>query len=100
MRLPGGGVCAAQGILWPQRGGAAPLAGGVFGGHSEALPRNWRERFAGPESKPIKIGKRLMIVGSINEVDSRSVRCSQRSFHRAATRDALRTAQGAAYDTK
>jgi ribosomal protein L11 methyltransferase len=71
-----------------------------FGGHSEALPRNWRERFAGPESKPIKIGKRLMIVGSINEVDSRSVRCSQRSFHRAATRDALRTAEGAAYDTK
>ncbi len=71
-----------------------------FGGHSEALPRNWRERFAGPESKPIKIGKRLMIVGSINEVDSRSVRCSQRSFHRAATRDALRTAHCAAYDTK
>lgn len=32
-----------------------------FGGHSEALPRNWRERFAGPKSKPIKIGKRLMI---------------------------------------
>src|SRR4029077_375984 len=71
-----------------------------FGGHSEVLPRNWRERFAGPESKPIKIGKRLMIVGSINEVDSRSVRCSQRSFHRAATRDALRTAHCAAYDTK
>jgi ribosomal protein L11 methyltransferase len=71
-----------------------------FGGHSEALPRNWLERFAGPESKPIKIGKRLMIVRSVNEVDSRSVRCSQRSFHRAATRDALRTAHCAAYDMK
>ena len=71
-----------------------------FGGHSEALPCNWLERFARPDSKPIKIGKRLMIVRSINEVNSRSVRCSQRSFHHADTHDALRTTHCAPYDTK
>ena len=32
-----------------------------FGGRIEALPRNWLERFAGANSKPIKIGKRLVI---------------------------------------
>jgi ribosomal protein L11 methyltransferase len=32
-----------------------------FGGRIEALPRNWLERFARGDSKPIKIGKRLMI---------------------------------------
>jgi ribosomal protein L11 methyltransferase len=32
-----------------------------FGGRIEALPRNWVERFARRDSKPIKIGKRLMI---------------------------------------
>ena len=32
-----------------------------FGGRIEALPRNWLERFARADSKPIKIGKRLII---------------------------------------
>ena len=32
-----------------------------FGGHVEALPRNWLKQFARVDSKPIKIGKRLVI---------------------------------------
>jgi ribosomal protein L11 methyltransferase len=32
-----------------------------FGGRIEALPRNWLERFARADSKPIKIGKRLVV---------------------------------------
>ena len=32
-----------------------------FGGRIEALPRNWLERFTRGDSKPIKIGKRLII---------------------------------------
>ena len=32
-----------------------------FGGRIEALPRNWLERFARGDAKPIKIGKRLII---------------------------------------
>ncbi len=32
-----------------------------FGGHVERLPRNWFERFALEESKPIKIGHRLIV---------------------------------------
>ena len=32
-----------------------------FGGRIEALPRNWLERFARGDAKPIKIGKRLMV---------------------------------------
>ena len=32
-----------------------------FGGRIEALPRNWLERFARDDAKPIKIGKRLMV---------------------------------------
>ena len=32
-----------------------------FGGRIEALPSNWLERFARADSKPIKIGKRLII---------------------------------------
>jgi len=32
-----------------------------FGGHIEALPHNWLQQFARGESKPIKIGKRLII---------------------------------------
>ena len=71
-------------IWWPHRGVAAQLAGAICRSRVEA--NQDRET----------INDR----GSINEVDSRSVRCSQRSFHRTATRDALRTAQGAAYDTK
>jgi ribosomal protein L11 methyltransferase len=32
-----------------------------FGGKIDALPRDWLERFAHPDSKPIKIGKRLLV---------------------------------------
>ena len=32
-----------------------------FGGRIEALPRNWLERFARADSKPIKVGKRLVV---------------------------------------
>ena len=32
-----------------------------LGGYLEALPRNWLQRFARADSKPIKIGKRLII---------------------------------------
>jgi ribosomal protein L11 methyltransferase len=32
-----------------------------FGGHIEALPRNWLTKFARARSEPIKIGKRLVI---------------------------------------
>jgi len=32
-----------------------------FGGRIEVLPRNWLERFTRADSKPIKIGKRLVI---------------------------------------
>jgi ribosomal protein L11 methyltransferase len=41
-----------------------------FGGRIQALPRNWLERFERADSKPIKIGKRLTIVRSTNEVQS------------------------------
>jgi ribosomal protein L11 methyltransferase len=57
-----------------------------FGGRIEALPRNWLERFAPADSKRIKIGKRLIVVRSINELQRCSVRCPQRrrsSRHRA-----------------
>jgi ribosomal protein L11 methyltransferase len=34
-----------------------------FGGRIETLPRNWLNRFARADSKPIKIGKRLVVSG-------------------------------------
>jgi ribosomal protein L11 methyltransferase len=67
-----------------------------FGGRVEKLPRNWLERFALDDSKPIKIGKRLVIVRSINEVRGCSVRYPQRSSDRGAKPDALRTAHSPA----
>jgi ribosomal protein L11 methyltransferase len=71
-----------------------------FGGRIEALPRNWLERFARADSKPIKIGKRLMVVRSINELQRCSVRRPQRSSRHGARPDALRTAHSAAGDMK
>ena len=68
-----------------------------FGGRVDALPRNWLERFTRVDSKPIKIGKRLVIVRSINEVQSCSVRCPQRSSDHRARPDALRTAHSTAH---
>jgi ribosomal protein L11 methyltransferase len=60
-----------------------------FGGRIEPLPRNWLKRFARGDSKPIKIGKRLIIVRSLNELQH----CSpERSSHRCVRSDALMTA--------
>ena len=44
-----------------------------FGGRIETLPRNWLERFARGDAKRIKIGKRLMVLRSINELQRCSV---------------------------
>ncbi len=41
-----------------------------FGGRIDALPRNWLKRFARSDSKPIKIGKRL-IISSVGGTSSR-----------------------------
>ncbi len=71
-----------------------------FGGRIEALPRNWLERFARGDAKPIKIGKRLMVVRSMNELQRCSVRCPQRSSHHRARPDALRTAHPTAHTIK
>jgi ribosomal protein L11 methyltransferase len=38
-----------------------------FGGHTEKLPRDWLQRFARlHQSKPIKVGKRLVIAGKVD----------------------------------
>jgi len=71
-----------------------------FGGRIEALPRNWLQRFARGDSKVIKIGKRLTVVGSINELQRCSVRRPQRSSRHRARSDALRSAHSAAGDIK
>ena len=71
-----------------------------FGGRIEALPRNWLDRFARGDAKPIKIGKRLMVVRSTNEPQRCSVRCPQRSSHHRTRPDALRTEQLTAGDIK
>jgi ribosomal protein L11 methyltransferase len=49
-----------------------------FGGRSEEWPRDWLKRFADP-SKPLKIGKRLLIARSMSGHLRRcSIRCPQR----------------------
>ena len=63
-----------------------------FSGHIEALPPIWLERFARSDSKPFKIGKRLMVVRSIHKAQSCGVGCRQRRSHHRARPDALRTA--------
>ena len=70
-----------------------------FGGRIEALPRNWLERFARADSKPIKIGKRLIVVRSMNDLQ-RSVGCPQRSSRHRARPDTLRTAHPTAHTIK
>ena len=42
-----------------------------FGGRSEVLPRNWLERFARRDSKPTKIGTRLLIFNVEGTLESR-----------------------------
>jgi ribosomal protein L11 methyltransferase len=51
-----------------------------FGGRIEALPRNWLERFTHTNSKPIKIGKRLVISSAEGTLVLRLLRCKGR-FH-------------------
>jgi ribosomal protein L11 methyltransferase len=71
-----------------------------FGGRIEALPRNWLERFARGDAKPIKIGKRLMVVRSMNELQRCSVRCPQQSSHHRVRPGGLRAAPPAAHTIK
>lgn len=82
-----------------------------FGGRIEALPGNWLEQFAHADSKPIKIGKRLVVVRSINELQRCSVRClrsrslarrsgPQRSSRHRTRPDALRTGHATARTIK
>ena len=47
-------------IACRSRGDSAALLK-KFGGWVEALPRNWLKRFARADSKPIKVGKRLVV---------------------------------------
>jgi len=73
---------------------------GEFGGRIEALPRNWLQRFARGDSKVIKIGKRLTVVGSINELQRGSVRRPQRSSRHRDRSDAPRRTHSATGDIK
>ena len=50
-----------------------------FGGRIKALPRNWLERFTHTNSKPIKVGKRLVISSAEGTLMSRLSRCKGRS---------------------
>ena len=50
-----------------------------FGGRIEALPRNWLERFARGDSKPIKIETRLLIFNVGGTLESRLSRRKGRS---------------------
>jgi ribosomal protein L11 methyltransferase len=50
-----------------------------FGGRIETLPRNWLERFTRADSKPIKIGKRLVISRAEGTSVSRLSRHKSRS---------------------
>jgi ribosomal protein L11 methyltransferase len=51
-----------------------------FGGHTEKLPRDWLKRFADPRrSKPLKIGKRLLISNVGGTLASRLSRDKNRS---------------------
>ena len=50
-----------------------------FGGRIEALPRNWLERFGRGDSKPIKIGKRLVVSNVGGTLVSRLSRHKDRS---------------------
>ena len=71
-----------------------------FGGRIKALPRNWLQQFVRADSKPIKIGKRLVIVRSINKPQSCSVHRAQRNSDHLVRPDALRTVHSTTRDTK
>jgi ribosomal protein L11 methyltransferase len=65
-----------------------------FGGHAKKLSRDWLKRFTAAEnSKPLKIGKRLVIARSNSaRPHCCSVRCHQRIPARGASSYARRTA--------
>ncbi len=67
-----------------------------FGGRIERLPRNWLKRFAHGKSKPIKIGKRLIVAKLVNERRGCSGRRRQRNPVRRARPDELKTAHATA----
>lgn len=68
-----------------------------FGGRVEKLPHNWLERFArARKSKPIKIGKRLIVAKPANERRGCSGRRRQRNTVRRARPDELKTAHATA----
>jgi ribosomal protein L11 methyltransferase len=71
-----------------------------FGGQIQVLPRNWLELFARGDAKRIKVGKRLMVVRSMNELQRCSVRCPQLSSHHRVRPGALRAAPPAAHTIK
>jgi ribosomal protein L11 methyltransferase len=50
-----------------------------FGGRVESLPRNWLKRFARADSKPIKVGKRLVVSNAGGTLVSRVSRHTGRS---------------------
>jgi len=73
-----------------------------FGGRAEKWPPDWLKRFADLHKlKPLRIGKRLIVAGSISRHSrSCSVRCPQRiAVHRTKDR-ALRTAHATASTEK
>jgi ribosomal protein L11 methyltransferase len=63
-----------------------------FGGRIEKLQRNWLERFARDDSKPIEIGRRLIVTKPVDERRGGSVHCPQRIAVRRARPDARRAA--------
>ncbi len=68
-----------------------------FGGRVEKLPRNWLERFAGArKSKPITIGKRLIVAKPVDERGGCRGRRRQRNPVPRAGPDELKTAQATA----
>jgi ribosomal protein L11 methylase PrmA len=68
-----------------------------FGGRAEKWPRDWLKRFADlNESKPLKIGTRLVIASSRVRMQCRGGRCPQRIYIRRARPHALRTAHATA----
>ena len=68
-----------------------------FGGRVEELPRNWLERFArAGKSKPITIGKRLIVAKPVNERGGCSSRRRQQNPVRCARPNEMKTAHATA----
>jgi ribosomal protein L11 methyltransferase len=65
-------------IVCRSRSGSSALLKG-FGGRIEALPRNWLKQFTRIDSKPIKIGKRLVVSSAGGTLVSRPSRHRGRS---------------------